>query len=154
MSYLEYQLEEFTGPTVDDYAADLEGDAAAAEWDATQDRDREVAYYERLAFSNPQDEKTIEAQQWLADYPRNPVHVKRDFSDNGYRKATNLGDLISAKQLSQIRTIANDSNVDVAAECRELLGCSVSELSKRGASELIDHLRAKMRQLTPAARAA
>lgn len=53
-------------PTADDMADNLAGDVAAAQWDQSQEDARELAYYERLAFSNPEDDTTRQAQAWLA----------------------------------------------------------------------------------------
>lgn len=54
--------------------------------------------------------------------------------------AANLSDLVTAKQLGMIRAISRDAEVDPEDECRHLLNCSTSELSKRAASSFIDHL--------------
>lgn len=72
--------------------------------------------------------------------------------------ATNLGDMVTAKQLGMIRAVAREANVDGEAESQALLRCGVAELSKRGASDLIEHLQALQRQgagsnLTPALQA-
>ncbi|MBX3300531.1 MAG: hypothetical protein KF736_13850 [Acidobacteria bacterium] len=56
--------------------------------------------------------------------------------------ARTLGDMLSAKQLGMIRAIGRNTGIDTEAQCRSLLGCGVEELSKRAASNLIDHLRA------------
>lgn len=55
--------------------------------------------------------------------------------------ARSLGDMVTAKQLGMIRSIGRNSGVDVDGECREMMHCSVEELSKRAASDLIDHLQ-------------
>ncbi|MEZ5422969.1 MAG: Rad52/Rad22 family DNA repair protein [Pyrinomonadaceae bacterium] len=55
--------------------------------------------------------------------------------------ARTLGDMITAKQLGMIRSIGRNSEIDVDAECREMMHCAVEELSKRAASDLIDHLQ-------------
>jgi len=55
--------------------------------------------------------------------------------------ARSLGDMVTAKQLGMIRSIGRNSEIDVDAECREMMRCSVEELSKRAASDLIDHLQ-------------
>lgn len=55
--------------------------------------------------------------------------------------ATNLGDMVTAKQLGMIRALARESNVDAEQECSKLLHCGVDELSKRAASDLIEHLQ-------------
>lgn len=55
--------------------------------------------------------------------------------------ARTLGDMITAKQLGMIRSIGRNSEIDADAECREMMHCAVEELSKRAASDLIDHLQ-------------
>lgn len=55
--------------------------------------------------------------------------------------AKSLGDLVTPKQLGMIRAISRDANIDAAQECTKLMNCSISELSKRAASDLIDHLQ-------------
>lgn len=55
--------------------------------------------------------------------------------------ARSLGDMITAKQLGMIRSIGRNSNINVDDECKEMMRCSVEELSKRAASDLIDHLQ-------------
>ncbi len=55
--------------------------------------------------------------------------------------AKNLGDMVTAKQLGMIRAVARESNIDAEQECAKLLNCGVDELSKRAASDLIEHLQ-------------
>jgi hypothetical protein len=55
--------------------------------------------------------------------------------------AKSLGDMVSAKQLGMIRAIAREANVDVGRECSQMFQCGVDELTKRAASDLIDHLQ-------------
>ena len=55
--------------------------------------------------------------------------------------AKSLGDMVTAKQLGMLKAIAREGNVDADAECGKTMGCAVSELSKRAASDFIDHLR-------------
>lgn len=55
--------------------------------------------------------------------------------------AKNLGDMVTAKQLGMIRALARESNVDAEQECSSLMHCGVGELSKRAASDLIEHLQ-------------
>lgn len=62
----------------------------------------------------------------------------RKFEDS---VAKTLGDLVTPKQLGMIRSLARDGDIDAAKECMDLMKCSVSELSKRSASDLIDHLQ-------------
>jgi hypothetical protein len=55
--------------------------------------------------------------------------------------AKSLGDMITAKQLGMIRGISRESGLDVDKECAQLMHCAVDELSKRAASDLIEHLQ-------------
>lgn len=63
--------------------------------------------------------------------------------------AATLGEMLTARQMGMIRAIARENNFDADAECRELLRCSVAELSRRSASTLIDHLKAKSDMAMP-----
>lgn len=64
--------------------------------------------------------------------------------------ATTLGDMVTTKQLGMIKAIAYELNLDPDKECATLLQCSVGELSKRGASDFIDHLQQVKGQSYPA----
>ena len=55
--------------------------------------------------------------------------------------AKSLGDMVTAKQLGMIRALAREGNIDAEAECGSMLGCRVDELSKRAASDFIEHLQ-------------
>ncbi len=68
--------------------------------------------------------------------------------------AKNLGDMVTAKQLGMIRAIGRESKIDIDAECATAMHCSVEELSKRAASDMIAHLQ-KMQSgsVTPMRRA-
>jgi hypothetical protein len=52
-----------------------------------------------------------------------------------------LGDMVTGKQLGMIRAIARDLNTDAEKECTQIFHCAVGELSKRAASDLIEHLQ-------------
>lgn len=67
-----------------------------------------------------------------------PEPNERSFEDS---IARSRGDLVTAKQLTMIRTIAREGEIDAARECSNLMKCGVTELSKRAASEFIDHLQ-------------
>jgi hypothetical protein len=67
-----------------------------------------------------------------------PAEEKRKIDDP---VAKSLGDMITSKQLGMIRAIAREADLDAEAECSQLLNCSIAELSKRAASELIAHLQ-------------
>jgi len=55
--------------------------------------------------------------------------------------AKSLGDMITSKQLAMIRGIAREASVDAEAECSQTMHCGIDELSKRAASDLIEHLQ-------------
>jgi hypothetical protein len=55
--------------------------------------------------------------------------------------AKTLGDMITSKQQAMIRGLAREASVDAAAECSRLMQCGIDELSKRSASDLIEHLQ-------------
>lgn len=54
--------------------------------------------------------------------------------------ARTLGDMITPKQLGLIQGRGRDINLNVDEECMVKLGCKVSELSKRAASDFIEHI--------------
>jgi hypothetical protein len=62
-------------------------------------------------------------------------------SDTGSPVATHLGDMITVKHLGMIRAIAREKNTDLEAVCSEMFSCLVDQLSKRAASDLINHLQ-------------
>jgi Rad52/22 family double-strand break repair protein len=55
--------------------------------------------------------------------------------------ARNLGEMVTAKQLGMIKGLARDAETDAELECKQLLQCGVEELSRRAASDFIDHLQ-------------
>lgn len=64
--------------------------------------------------------------------------------------AKSLGDMVTAKQLGMIRAISREANIDAERECLQMMRCSVDELSKRAASDLIEHLQDMQRNtVTP-----
>lgn len=63
--------------------------------------------------------------------------------------ARSLGDMVTAKQLNMIRAIGRESNIDAARECMTLMHCRIEELSKRAASDLIEHLQDMQRKTEP-----
>lgn len=67
--------------------------------------------------------------------------------------AKSLGDLVTAKQLGMIRAIGREANIDAARECMNLMHCRIEELSKRAASDLIEHLQDMQRNAAPMRRA-
>ena len=69
------------------------------------------------------------------------VPTQRDAMTLGDPVAKSLGDMVTGKQLGMIRAIAREAEVDAERECADLLHCRVEELSKRAASELIEHLQ-------------
>ena len=62
--------------------------------------------------------------------------------------AKSLGDMVTTKQLGMIRAMARDGNIDAEIECSQMMHCGVDELSKRAASDLIDHLQNLQRNNT------
>jgi hypothetical protein len=67
--------------------------------------------------------------------------------------AKSLGDMITSKQLSMIRAIGREADLDAEAECIQLMNCSIAELSKRAASHLIAHLQKLQQNTVPMRRA-
>ena len=64
--------------------------------------------------------------------------------------AKSLGDMVTAKQLGMIRAIAREANLDAERECTQMMRCGVEELSKRAASDLIEHFQNLQRNtITP-----
>ncbi|MFN2501475.1 MAG: Rad52/Rad22 family DNA repair protein [Pyrinomonadaceae bacterium] len=55
--------------------------------------------------------------------------------------AKNIGDMITPKQIGMIRALSRESNLDTDQICSKTMGCGILELSKRGASDLIEHLQ-------------
>lgn len=55
--------------------------------------------------------------------------------------AKTLGDMITSRQQAMIRGLAREANVDAEAECSQVMHCAIGELSKRAASDLIEHLQ-------------
>jgi len=67
--------------------------------------------------------------------------------------AKSLSDLVTPKQLGMIRAIAREIGVDADEQCSAAMKCKTSELSRRAASSLIDHLRDMQDQQVPVRRA-
>lgn len=63
--------------------------------------------------------------------------------------AKTLGDMVTAKQLGMIRAIAREKDLDAERECSQLMKCSIEELSKRAASDLIAHLQNLQQDAVP-----
>ena len=55
--------------------------------------------------------------------------------------AKTVGDMITGKQHGMIQAISREAGLDPEAECGKFLNCTIAELSKRAASELIAHLQ-------------
>ncbi len=66
--------------------------------------------------------------------------------------AKTLGDMVTGKQLNMIRMLAREANVDAEGECSVMMHCGVTELSKRAASDLIEHLQNLQRSSSAAMR--
>lgn len=67
--------------------------------------------------------------------------------------AKTLADMITTKQLGMIRAVAREAGVDADEECSSVMNCQVTELSRRAASALIDHLRELQEKHSPMRRA-
>ena len=67
-----------------------------------------------------------------------PPSETRKFDD---AVAKNLGDMITTRQLGMIRAIAREADINAEDECSKMMHCGINELSKRAASELIEHLQ-------------
>lgn len=68
-------------------------------------------------------------------------NVQGNNQQSGSPVATSLGDMVTAKQLGMIRAIGNEAGVDVDSETKTMFNCSLEELSKKAASDLISHLQ-------------
>ena len=75
-----------------------------------------------------------------AKFPSNPV-------------SQTLADMLTTKQLGMIRAVAREAGVDADEECSAVMNCQVTELSRRAASALIDHLRELQEKHSPMRRA-
>lgn len=60
-----------------------------------------------------------------------------------------MGDMVTSKQIGMIRAISREANLDSDRECSEMMRCSIDELSKRAASDLIEHLQNLQRNTVP-----
>jgi hypothetical protein len=60
--------------------------------------------------------------------------------------AKTLADLITPKQLGMIRALCRELGCDAEQECQALLHCGTEGLSKRAASNFIDHLKRKQQE--------
>ncbi len=67
--------------------------------------------------------------------------------------AKSLGDMVTGKQLNMIRALAREAKLDAEHECAQILRCGVTELSKRAASDLIEHLQNLQRNVVGLRRA-
>ena len=55
--------------------------------------------------------------------------------------AKSLSDLVTGKQLRMIRALSRELDINANDECDKRMGCTADELSKKAASNLIDHLQ-------------
>ena len=55
--------------------------------------------------------------------------------------ATSLANMITGKQLGYVRALARELGVVADDECQRLFNCRLGELSKRAASDFIEHLQ-------------
>lgn len=87
-----------------------------------------------------------------------PIDISESPSDTQERPSydpvsKNLADMVTSRQLGMIRAISREADIDVDEECTRLLNCKVDELSKRAASDLIEHLQNLQRNTVPMRRA-
>ena len=87
-----------------------------------------------------------------------PASVQPSNGGNGVKfsndpVAKTLADMITTKQLGMIRAVAREAGVDADEECTTVMNCQVTELSRRAASALIDHLRELQEKHSPMRRA-
>jgi hypothetical protein len=61
--------------------------------------------------------------------------------------AKTLADLVTPKQLGMIRALGREIGCDIEEECQSILHCGTEGLSKRAASNLIDHLKRKQQEV-------
>jgi len=71
-------------------------------------------------------------------YPKEPSD-KKEFPANPI--ARSLSDLVTAKQKGMILALSRELGIDADEECYDTMSCKVDELSKRAASNLIQHLQ-------------
>jgi hypothetical protein len=72
------------------------------------------------------------------------VPVNANNNENGFPAnpiAKSLSDLVTAKQLGMIRAISREIGIDADEESNKVMNCRTDELSKRAASNLIQHLQ-------------
>ncbi|MDQ3636194.1 MAG: RAD52 family DNA repair protein [Acidobacteriota bacterium] len=72
------------------------------------------------------------------------VQVNANNNENGFPAnpiAKSLSDLVTAKQLGMIRAISREIGIDADEESNKVMSCRTDELSKRAASNLIQHLQ-------------
>ena len=73
---------------------------------------------------------------------RHPGHGNdRRGYDNGGRRSSNGGGQMTQSQRRAILAICDRLRIDPRLEARDIIGCTLDELSVRQASELIDHLK-------------
>lgn len=85
-------------------------------------------------------QRTIPTQQPQSSYTKSQQPAQSNGNGANFI-AHNLADMATPKQLGAIRSAARIAGVDPEEECEERLKCKLSELSKRGASWMIDHLQ-------------
>ena len=80
------------------------------------------------------------AEQAASEFPADPI-------------AKTISDMVTTKQLGMIRAVAREIGIDADKECGVVMHCKTSELSRKAASALIDHLRGLEPQQLPMRRA-
>lgn len=76
------------------------------------------------------------AEHPAGDFPADPI-------------AKTISDMVTTKQLGMIRAVSREIGIDADEECSAVMKCKISELSRRAASALIDHLREMQPQQVP-----
>jgi hypothetical protein len=71
----------------------------------------------------------------LPDEPQKAPDVPREHT------ASSMSDLVTPKQLGLIRYLAREAGVDADLECGFVMKCKPEDLSKKSASQFIDHLK-------------
>ena len=62
--------------------------------------------------------------------------------------AKSMADLVTPKQIGMMKALAREAGVNHETECQNVLRCTPEELSKKGASSFIDHLKNLAQEVT------
>lgn len=89
--------------------------------------------YQRESEVIESDGAAISAKNNSREFPSDPI-------------AKSLADLVTPKQLGMIRALGREAGIDTEEACQALLDCHTDELSKRAASNFIEHLQEMSRE--------